>query len=217
MPPDRRPPRRNRVDPWGDVHAVAARGLLTGNRGCLVDGAGDLVRHHRGDHWIACVTSFRGRRQPLADPRRWTPLFFLDDAVALAAGHRPCATCRPAAYRSYRDAVSRAQGVHEPLRAVELNRRLGAERLRRGAGLDRAADRRIWSAPVGELPDGTVVVDATGEARLVIGRRTFAFGHGGWASPRARRSHGEARVLTPPTSVAALRWGYEPVLHPSSG
>ena len=215
MPPESQP-RRNRVDPWGDLHAVTARGLFTGNRGCLVDGSGALARHHRGAHWITCVTSFRGRQQPLADPRRWTPLFFLDDAVALAAGHRPCATCRPAAYRSYRGALGRALDLDAPLPATEVNRRLGRERLHRGSGLERARDRRVWSAPLPDLPDGTVVVAGTGEARLVLGGRTFAFAHRGWISPQVRPVHGEARVLTPPTSVAALRAGFEPVLHPST-
>ncbi len=216
MPPDARPPRRNRVDPWGDLHAVTARGLFTGNRGCLVGGRGALVRHHRGDHWITCVTSFRGQPQPLADPHRWTPLFFLDDAVALAAGLRPCATCRPTAYRSYQRALGRALDLDAPLRATELNRRLGRERLRRGTGLARARDRRLWSAPIPDLPDGTVVVDGTDEVRLVLGDRTLAFDHRGWTAPRARPAHGEARVLTPPTSVAALRAGFEPVLHASA-
>ena len=94
-------PRRNRVDPWGDLHAVSARGLFTGNRGCIVDEREQVVRHHRSSTlWITCLTEFRDWRVPLARPNRWTPIFFLDDAVALAAGHRPCATCR-------RDSIAR--------------------------------------------------------------------------------------------------------------
>jgi hypothetical protein len=91
-------PRRNRIDPFGDLHAVAARGLFTGNRGCLVDDHGGVVRHHRGALWITCVTAWRGRRIGLARPGRWTPVFFLDEAVALAAGHHPCDYCRRDAY-----------------------------------------------------------------------------------------------------------------------
>jgi hypothetical protein len=208
--------RRNRVDPWGDLHAGPERGLFTGNRGCLVDDTGAIIRHHIGSLWITCLTSFRGRRQPLDEPRRWTPLFFLDDAVALAAGHRPCATCRRDAYRSYRDAVTRALEHDEPLRADELNRRLSTERLRRGSGFDRARDRALWNAPFEVLPDGAVVVGDAGDARLVLADRMFTFAHAGWTSPRPRPTRGEARVLTPPTSVAALRHGFEPVLHESS-
>jgi hypothetical protein len=209
-------PHRNRVDPWGDLHSVDARGLFTGNRGCLVDGAREVVRHHQGNHWITCALTFRDRRQPIAHVGTWTPLFFLDDAVALAAGHRPCATCRRIDYRSYQDAVARAYGFRRPLRAVELNHRLGTERLRRGSGLARAADRVLWNAPFAELPDGTVVVDDDDEPRLVAGGRTLAFGHGGWSSPSTRLSRGSIRVLTPRTSVDALRCGFAPVLHRSA-
>ena len=134
-------PRRNRVDPWGDLHAVADRGHFTGNRGCVVDDVERVVRHHAGTLWITCTLRYRDHRSPLAAPRRWTPLFFLDDAVALAAGHRPCAQCRREAYRDYRDAVSASVGAPAPLRSTELDARLNAERLRRGRGLDRAADR----------------------------------------------------------------------------
>ena len=98
--------RRNRVDPWGDLHADPARGLLTGNRGCLVDDDRRVVRHHKSSTlWITCLLRFKDWRHPLDQPHVWTPLFFLDDAVALAAGHRPCATCRRADYVAYRDAV----------------------------------------------------------------------------------------------------------------
>jgi hypothetical protein len=198
-------PRRNRVDPFGDLHAVPARGLFTGNRGCLVDDAERVVRHHRGNLWITCVTEFRGRRVGLARPRRWTPLFFLDDAVALAAGHRPCGECRHAAYRSYRDAVSAARG--EQVRAGDLNRLLAAERLSRGRGMSRAVDRRLWRSA--DPPDGTVVLHDG--PRLVQGTRLLAFSFDGWRDPVSRPS-GELTILTPPTSVAALAQGYAPHL-----
>ena len=205
------------MDPWGDLHALTSRGLLTGNRGCVVDDRERVVRHHGSSLWITCRTEFRDRRQPLARPRRWTPLFFLDDAVALAAGHRPCATCRQSDYLAYRDAVTWATGAPAPLRARHLNERLGAERLRRGRGLGRAPDRILWSASWAEVPDGTVVVDAEGGAQLVVGDGLLAFSFDGWGAATPRPSGGAATVLTPPTSVAALAHGYRPLLHPSAG
>jgi methylphosphotriester-DNA--protein-cysteine methyltransferase len=166
--------------------------------------------------WITCKTEFRGWRWPLARPKRWTPLFFLDEAVALAAGHRPCAFCRRDDYHRYRGAVGRAAGVSKPLLATELNKRLAAERLRRGRGLVRAHDRRLWSAPYAELPDGTVVADREGAARLKRGGMLFRFDFEGWTSPAAFSAEQTASVLTPPTSVAALRHGYSATLHPSA-
>ncbi len=199
--------RRNRVDPFGDLHAVTARGLFTGNRGCLVDGSGAVARHHRGNLWITCVTRFRDRRVGLARPGRWTPVFFLDDAVALAAGHRPCGECRRAAYVSYREAVATHRG--KVTRAGDLNRLLAAERLRRGRGLVRAADRLPWTAPSRDLPDGVVVV--TDRPRLVHGAHLLAFSFDGWRDP-VPRPDTALRVLTPPTSVAALTHGFVPEL-----
>ncbi len=207
-------PRRNRVDPWGDLHATVERGLFTGNRGCVVDDAENVVRHHRGNLWIICQLRFRDWRVPLARPNRWTPLFFLDDVVALAAGHRPCGLCRRAAYASYRDAVTNKDGAGQPVGAPELNRRLATERLRRGRGLDRAADRRLWGADAGVLPTGTVYLAADGP-RALLHDGALAFGFGGWHSPTARPA-GSVQVLTPPTSVAALAGGYRPVWHHSA-
>ncbi len=206
-------PRRNRVDPFGDLHAAAGRGLLTGNRGCLVDDHGEVVRHHSSVLWIACRTEFRGWRHPLAAPRRWTPIFFLDDAVVLAAGHRPCALCRRDDYRSYRDAVTRAADSPAPLLASDLNERLAAERLHRGRGLERAADRRTWIAAVDDLPAATVILDDARRPRLLVADRTLMFSFDGWVDPAPRPRHGEVVVLTPPTSVAALANGYVPLLH----
>ncbi|MEO7267770.1 MAG: hypothetical protein ABIW49_00995 [Knoellia sp.] len=202
--------------------ANPARGLLTGNRGCLVDDQENVVRHHRTNlAWITCALEFKGWRVDLARPNRWTPIFFLDEAVALAAGHRPCGECRRAAYAAYRDAVSVALGAQKPgspqklLTATELNRRLADERLRPGRGLDRAADRKTWRAPIAELPAGTVVLDADRRPCLWVGEALRPFGFEGWGVPVAV-TDGRVEVLTPPTSVAALAHGFGPVLHPSA-
>jgi len=173
------------------------------------------VRHHRSALWIACLTSFRGWRHPLDEPGRWTPIFFLDDAVALAAGHRPCGLCRRDDHRRYRDAVGAAEGASRPILASELDRRLAAERLRRGRGRDRASDRLLWDAPIDDLPDGTVIVEG-GDPALVVEDRMHRFDFGGWEEPVARPRGARAAVLTPPTSVAALAHGFRPTLHPTA-
>src|SRR5262245_4164150 len=103
-------PLQNRVTPYGELIATPARGLLMGNRGRLHDGERRIVRYADGRRWIACLTSFRGRRRDVMSPGRYTELFFLDEAVALAAGHRPCAECRRADYERFREAWRRALG-----------------------------------------------------------------------------------------------------------
>ena len=209
--------RRNRVDPWGDLHAVPARGLFTGNRGCLVDDTGEVVRHHRGSLWIVCRTHYRGWRHPLDAPRAWTPLFFLDDAVALAAGHRPCGLCRRADYLAFRSAVTAAAAAGRDVVAPELNRRLAAERYRRGRGLIRAHDRILITSSIDALPAGVVIVDrATREPCLVTGHHLQSFTFDGWRQPRDRPRGFKVEVLTPAASVAALANGFTPRLHPTA-
>lgn len=188
--------------------------MFTGNRGCLVDDAGQVVRHHRGQLWIICLTAYRDWKVGLARPGRWTPIFFLDDAAALAAGHRPCGLCRREAYQSYREAASRQTG--SGLRsAQDLDRRLASERLRRGRGIHRGGDRILWTAELDRLPTGTVILDRDGRPRLVVEGRLLAFTFSGWQRP-IRHHGGLAQVLTPPTSVAAMVNGFVPVLHPSA-
>jgi hypothetical protein len=205
--------RCNRIDPWGDLHADPARGMFTGNRGCLVDDERRIVRHHKSSTlWITCVLRFRDWRHPLDQPHIWTPLFFLDDAVALAAGHRPCAFCRRDDYSVYRDAVS---GHGPRLKAVELDRRLASERLRRGRGFSRAEDRPLWRAAAETLPSGAVVVDTARRPCLVGPTTIQPFSFAAWGDP-VDRPDGDIDVLTPPTSVAALRAGFAPALHPSA-
>lgn len=173
-----------------------------------------MVRHHQGRLWITCLLTYKDWKSPLDRPRHWTPLFFLDEAVALSAGHRPCGLCRRPAYDSYRWAVARSLGLDEPPSADRLNRMLAAERLGPGRGMKRAGDRLTWSADLAELPDGTVIL-SEGRTLLVRPDALYEFGFGGWtyAGPRDDR---RVSVLTPPTSVRALQNGFSAVLHQSA-
>ena len=208
-------PRLNRVDPYGDLHRTPERGLFTGNRGCLVDDRGRVTRHHNGWLWITCVTSYKDWKSPLDQPRHWTPLFFLDDAVALAAGHRPCGLCRRNDYMAYRQAVRVGLGTDEWVSATDLNRMLSRERLERGKGVSRARDRKPWGADIGDLPSG-VVIACQRRPRLVTESLLLEFGFGGWSNPVARPANGTVAVLTPPVSVLALANGFSPTLHRSA-
>src|ERR671916_1251461 len=138
-------PRPNRVSPFGELVAVPERGLVYGNRGCLHDDQGRIRRRYAGRRWIACRLEFKGwRRGPLLQPGRFTELFFLDEATALAAGHRPCALCRRADYDRFA-ALLGGGG------ADAIDARLHAERLGPGG-------RRLHDLPFGELPDGAFVL-----------------------------------------------------------
>lgn len=190
--------------------------MFTGNRGCLVDNGGNIVRHHQGSLWIICSLEYRDWRSPLTAPRRWTPLFFLDEVVALAAGHRPCGLCRRESYREYQAAVAKAMKTSSLPNATDMNRMLASERLTPGRGPQGRRDRRTWKAHTSELPSGAVVVGDEGVPTMIRDGMGYRFDFNGWIrhEPLPER---QVDVLTPPTSVAALRAGFHPESHESAG
>ena len=193
---------RNRVTPLGDIVAIPLRGAWTGNRGILHEGR-EIVRFHASDLWIICALEFRGRWSEQWRPHHYTFLFFHDEAVALAAGHRPCAECRRASYDAYRDAWAEGLGEARPS-AKDINRRLHAERIERGTHR-----RRLHELPWRDLPDGAFVLPSD-DARpaVVAGDQLTPWTHAGYGTPLARPRTGTARVITPPATVAVLRTGY---------
>ena len=203
-------PHRNRVTPFGEIVATPARGLEMGNRGILHDAEGTLVRTWQVRRWIACRLEFRGRHRAILQPNTWTELFFLDEATALAAGHRPCAECRNADYHAFRDAWARVHGGHP--RADDIDRVLHGERLDplvRGAKRTRPARCR-------DLPDGAMAA-VDGEAHLILAGELLIwtpFGYAGTCVEHAARP--TVDLLTPPSTVDAIRAGYRPSIHPSA-
>jgi hypothetical protein len=203
--------RRNRVTPLGEIVAHPARGLVFGNRGCLHDDEGRLRRSHAGRLWIACRLSFKGRRREQMQPGRFTELFFLDDATALAAGHRPCAECRREDYVRF---VEKWPGeLPGGARAKAINDQLHAERL------TDAGTQRHHEAALDELPDGAFVL-RDGAPWLVRGDRLRRWTPAGYTDAVPRPAGTRAVVVTPPSSVAVLDRGWlptaVPLLHPSS-
>jgi hypothetical protein len=195
-------PLQNRVTPLGDVIATEERGLVYGNRGCLHDDTGAIRRRYATRRWIACRLQFRGRRRtPLMAPGRFTELFFLDEATAFAAGHRPCAECRRDSYNTYRAAWAQGLGVDLPS-AKQINRQLHGERIVRGTHR-----RRIHPIPWADLPDGTFVLLDDAPA-VVSGTHVIEWTHEGYRSRHRRPRRATANVITPPSTLAALRAGY---------
>jgi hypothetical protein len=191
---------RNRVTPLGEIVAVPLRGAWTGNRGVLHCGH-EIVRFHGGDLWITCALEFRGRWREQWLPNRYTHLYFHDEAVSFAAGHRPCAECRWRDYEAYRTAWADGLGVSAPA-AKEMNRQLHGERIVRGTHR-----RRLHEAPWAELPDGAFVL-LEGTPALIFGDRLVEWTEEGYGEALARPRRGTAMTITPPATVAALRAGY---------
>jgi hypothetical protein len=208
-------PRQNRVMPTGEIRAVPERGTLMGNRGILHDEEGRIKRPWQVRRWLLCLLEFRGRHRVVMTPRRYTELFFLDEATGLAAGHRPCYECQRGRYNAFRDAFAR--GNPSPL---------GANGLTAGAIDDRLHDDRVgparskrtWRTKLDELPDGAMIADEDrpGETFLVLGDSLFLWSPGGYADRRPRPKGADVEVLTPRSTVNAIQAGFAPGVHASA-
>jgi hypothetical protein len=208
-------PRQNRVNPFGEIIATPERGTFLGNRGVLHNDQGHVKRAWQVKRWLVCVLEFRGRKRTVMTPNRYTELFFLDEATALAAGHRPCAECRHARFLDFCNAWKAAYptdgGLQRPT-ADEIDNRLHAERV--------AAERskRSFAAAIDALPNGVfVTLKASGEqAYLVWGDCLLAWSPGGYLECRPRPKDETVSILTPLSTVAAIQAGYIPEIHGSA-
>jgi len=205
-------PLQNRVTPLGELVADSARGLVYGNRGCLHDETGRIRRRFVGKRWIACRLEFRGwHRSPLLQPGRFTELFFLDEATAFAAGHRPCALCRREDYLRF-GAIWRE--LHPgPVGADRIDEQLHAERVLPGTRAQLHHRTRL-----GELPGGAFVL-VEGRPWVVAGHELLRWTAAGYTDRRARAACKDALLITPPSLVEVLRAGWQgavPLFHPSA-
>jgi hypothetical protein len=202
-------PLQNRVTPTGDIIATPHRGLFTGNRGIIHDPATKtlLTRRWASQAWLTCVCEFRGRRREVMGGRSWTELFFLDEATALAAGHRPCFFCRRDDAIRFRAAWEAGNGVRRIL-ARDIDGVLHRERL---SGGKKRLHARTMSLE--ELPDGAMVQEKT-ESFLIMRGRALSWSPAGYR--QTQNAPQDAMLLTPPSTLRALSAGYRPVLHPSA-
>ena len=201
-------PLQNRVTPSGDIIATPHRGLFTGNRGIIHDPASKtLTRRWASNAWLTCVCEFRGRRRVVMGGRSWTELFFLDEATAFAAGHRPCFFCRRDDATRLCAAWDAGNGTPKVL-ARDIDPVLHHERLD-------GRKKRLHPLPMQweQLPDGAMM-QAGAESFLIAGGRALLWSPAGYRE--GRREIANAMLLTPPSTVRAFGAGYKPVLHPSA-
>ena len=196
-------PHPNRVDPEGRLHAVPHRLAWYGNRGCLHDAAGHVRRAWQGTRWITCVLDFKGRRRTLLQHGRFTELFFLDEASAYAAGHRPCAECRRADWERFRDLWAARFGED---RAGPIDARLHAARLD-------GRVRRLCRWPADQVPAGAMIRDATGPVLRGV-RGWWRWSFEGYAE--VPEPVGPTSLLTPEPLVQLMAEGLPVQIHASA-
>lgn len=201
-------PLQNRVQPTGEIIAHPARGMFTGNRGIIHRPDGTLgTSRWSHKHWLICtLTHPRGIYHGPMPARRWTALFFLDEAVALSAGHRPCHYCRRAAYQAFQRAWE--TGTNTEAARLTIDTMLHQTRVARTRQQIR------HSAPVESLPDHAFCLHQ-GRAHLALGANLHPYEPGGYG-PAVDPPNGDVTVLTPRPMLDVLRGGYVPALHPSA-
>ena len=204
---------QNRVDPWGQLHAVPSKGTLMGNRGILHDEENKIVRPWAHKAWVTCLLQYNGIKRPKPfSPGNYSELFFIDEATAFAAGHRPCAYCQRARHLEFKDAWVRAN-VADELRASTLmpaiDRVLHAERCVPGG-------RKVtFDAPLVELPLGAIF-EHEEAAYLVAAAGYLPWSFDGYGAAKGIGGAAVVKVLTPQSIIRAFEAGFTPIVHQSA-
>lgn len=206
-------PRQNRVTPSGEIVATPARGTFMGNRGVLHNTSGVIVRPFQVQRWIICQLSFKGRQRVVMTPGRYTELFFLDEATALAAGHRPCVECRRVAFAAFRAAwvAAHPTSVRKGLpKAAEIDRVLHQERI------SPSGNKLTYRAALADLPDGVFVV-VEERPCLLWQEALFPWSAAGYGPPQRVDRALVVSVLTPRSTAGVLQQGYIPQVSLTTG
>ena len=200
-------PLQNRVNPEGEILFSPARGTFMGNRGCLHNDAGQIVSSSKRDAWVTCLLEFQSRTRKVMDSGKYTELFFLDEATALAAGHRPCATCRRDRYEAFMAAWGAGNRSGAKVLAGEVDKQMKQ---------DRAT--RTEVAEINGLPEGVIVKQkGVGTCFLIRDSKLYPWSFEGYGVAQAITStKGPFIILTPASTVSAVRQGYSPEIHLSA-
>lgn len=206
-------PLQNRVNPFGTIIATPERGAWTGNRGVIHNAEKTIVKHHAVKYWITCVLDYKGKWRAVMSPNRWTELFFLDEATAFAAGHRPCGFCRYADFKKFKTLWIAANGaqynVIEQTKMDIIDGYIHQERLNKDGSHQR------FKALLHTLPTGTFISLDNKKAYLWYNERLFEWSFSGYSETFNVPQNQEVEVLTPFSYVNVLKKGYVPQVHDS--
>lgn len=203
-------PKQNRVTPFGDLIATTSRGTMMGNRGCLHDKDGNVTMRSARRAWVTCLLEFNDRKRQVMSPGQYTELFFLDEATALAAGHRPCATCQRDRFKEFKSIWARAS-ENLDVALDEIDGVLLAQRLASGSS------QSMWRSKLSDLPDGVMVIRAAQPqtALLLWKGQLFPWTPAGYLAPSKPAPGEVVSVITPQAVCSAMSLGFLPKIHPS--
>ncbi len=208
-------PLQNRVSPFSTLTATPERGVWTGNRGVIHNERKEIVKNHAVKYWITCVLDYKGARRQVMSPNRWTELFFLDEATAFAAGHRPCGFCRHADFKRFKNLWMAANGAHyglsDPIKMDVIDACIHQERL------DSNGLQKTFNAPLTTLPDGSFVrMEGNNQPYLWLHQNLYEWSFGGYNKVLEFDKNQTVIVLTPISYIAVFKAGYVPQVHASA-
>jgi hypothetical protein len=206
-------PLQNRVNPFGAIVATPERGAWTGNRGVIHNAQKQIIKHHAVKYWITCVLDYKGKQRAVMSPNRWTELFFLDEATAFAAGHRPCGFCRHVDFKKFKTLWIAANGAQynmtEQTKMDIIDGYIHQERLNKEGFSQR------FKALLQSLPTGTFMSLGNEKAYLWYDERVFEWSFSGYHEIFDVPKNQEVEVLTPFSYVNVFKMGYVPQVHSS--
>jgi hypothetical protein len=208
-------PLQNRVSPFSTLAATPERGAWTGNRGVIHNEQKQIVKNHAVKYWITCALTYKDHWRAVMSPNRWTELFFLDEATAFAAGHRPCGFCRHADFKRFKSlwlaANGQQYGLSENTKIDMIDTIIHEDRL------DENGHQKTFQAPLLSLPSGTFIVfDSPTDAYLWYEQNLYAWSFSGYTKLDLFEKDQIATVLTPRSYVAVFKMGYKPQVHASA-
>jgi hypothetical protein len=196
---------QNRVDPQGNIISTTARGTWLGNRGVIHNEQKQIIKPYNLKAWITCALEFRGRHREVMMPNRWTELFFLDEATAFSAGHRPCFQCRYKDHQQFKAAWLKGNpqyGFNEKTPVSEIDKILHAERINKG-------EKVTYDEDPANLPNGTFIL-IDGKPYAIWGKLIYQWTPFGYEKGITLLTAKKVKVLTPKSIVNMLKAGYEP-------
>jgi hypothetical protein len=202
-------PLQNRVDPWGNILAVSARGAWLGNRGIIHNVQKQIVRPYQHQSWVTCRLRFKNRKRKIMSPSTYTELFFLDESTAFAAGHRPCGECRRERYRQFKELWVRANLKKQAnnIKVSVIDSVMHKERINKRVKVK-------YKANIKDLPSGTMF-STNGSAYLVYDDKIYYWSFEGYRLFDRVNFSDEVDVLTPLSIVITFKMGFLPEVHDS--
>ncbi len=197
---------QNRVDPQGNIIKTGARGLWMGNRGQLHDEHQQLLRSFKLKAWLICLLEFKGKKRQIMAPNRYTELFFLDEATAFAAGHRPCFECRRKDYDLFKSCWLKGNsqyGFDENTSIQQIDAIFHKERV------SAKGEKITYQNDCDNLPDGSFILFDQ-QPYLIANNALYAWTAFGYNKAQKLPKLKPATVLTPRSVVQTFRAGYKP-------